>query len=221
MKFLMNAQNVLNMNNGSLHTPLEYHKGGDGGAGEARAREEARQLKIDNGIKAVNALFGTTDKNKQYADHRTNVYDLNKTSLDKSYKDAQQNLTFNLARNGLGNSSISADKKTDLLTDYNDNIQKANDMSDNAMNSLKSSDERTRQNLVNSVQTGLDQTQAVSQALNNMQLNYDKASEVNVANNWDGMFKNWKSAQNNERYNRAMSEGEDGAYGQTYFVDKG
>jgi hypothetical protein len=206
MKFLMNAQNVLNMNNGSLHTPLEYHKGGDGGAGEARAREEARQLKIEN---------------KQYADHRTNVYDLNKTSLDKSYKDAQQNLTFNLARNGLGNSSISADKKTDLLTDYNDNIQKANDMSDNAMNSLKSSDERTRQNLVNSVQTGLDQTQAVSQALNNMQLNYDKASEVNVANNWDGMFKNWKSAQNNERYNRAMSEGEDGAYGQTYFVDKG
>ena len=214
----MNAQNVLNMNNGSLHTPLEYHKGGDGGAGEARAREEARQLKIDNGIKAVNALFGTTDKNNQYADHRQNVYDLNKTAIDDSYGDAQRNLTFSLARNGLSNSSIGADKKSDLLTNYNDNIQKANDMADSGMNSLKTNDERTRQNLVNSVQTGLDQTQAVSQALGNMQLNYDKANETNVANNWDSMFDNWKAYKRNDQYSNAMGETADGQFGQTYFT---
>jgi|SaaInlStandDraft_4_1057021.scaffolds.fasta_scaffold22129_2 hypothetical protein len=218
MKFLMNAQNVLNMNNGSLHTPLEYHKGGDGGAGEARAREDARQLKIDNGIKAVNALFGTTDKNNQYADHRQNVYDLNKTAIDDSYGDAQRNLTFSLARNGLSNSSIGADKKSDLLTNYNDNIQKANDMADSGMNSLKTNDERTRQNLVNSVQTGLDQTQAVSQALGNMQLNYDKANETNVANNWDSMFDNWKAYKRNDQYSNAMGETADGQFGQTYFT---
>ncbi len=217
----MNAQNVLNMNNGSLHEPLEYHKGGDGGAGEARAREEERQRKIDSGIKAVNALFGTDDKNTQYAGHRQNVYDLNKTAIDKSYEDAQRGLVFNLARNGLSNSSIGADKKSDLLTNYNDNIQKANDMSDSAMNSLKTSDERTRQNLVNSVQTGLDQTQAVSQALGNMQLNYDKANETNVANNWDSMFDNWKSYKRNNQYASAMADGDDNQYGQTYFTDKG
>ena len=214
----MNAQNVLNMNNGSLHTPLEYHKGGDGGASEARAREDARQLKIDNGIKAVNALFGTTDKNNQYADHRQNVYDLNKTAIDDSYGDAQRNLTFSLARNGLSNSSIGADKKSDLLTNYNDNIQKANDMADSGMNSLKTNDERTRQNLVNSVQTGLDQTQAVSQALGNMQLNYDKANETNVANNWDSMFDNWKAYKRNDQYSNAMGETADGQFGQTYFT---
>ncbi len=217
----MNAQNVLNMNNGSLHEPLEYHKGGDGGAGEARAREEERQRKIDSGIKAVNALFGTDDKNTQYAGHRQNVYDLNKTAIDKSYEDAQRGLVFNLARNGLSNSSIGADKKSDLLTNYNDNIQKANDMSDSAMNSLKTSDERTRQNLVNSVQTGLDQTQAVSQALGNMQLNYDKANETNVANNWDSMFDNWKSYKRNNQYASAMADGDDNQYGRTYFTDKG
>ena len=214
----MNAQNVLNMNNGSLHTPLEYHKGGDGGAGEARAREDARQLKIDNGITAVNALFGTADKNNQYADHRTNIYDLNKTAIDDSYGDAQRNLTFSLARNGLSNSSIGADKKSDLLTNYNDNIQKANDMADSGMNSLKTNDERTRQNLVNSVQTGLDQTQAVSQALGNMQLNYDKANETNVANNWDSMFDNWKAYKRNDQYSNAMGETADGQFGQTYFT---
>ena len=217
----MNAQNVLNMNNGMLHEPLEYHKGGDGGASEARAREEERQRKIDEGIKAVNALFGTADKNNQYASHRQNVYDLNKTAIDKSYEDAQRGLVFNLARNGLSNSSIGADKKSDLLTNYNDNIQKANDMSDSAMNSLKTSDEHTRQNLVNSVQTGLDQTSAVSQALNNMQLNYDKANETNVANNWDGMFDNWKTYRRNNQYASAMADGDDNQYGQTYFTDKG
>lgn len=221
MKFLMNAQNVLNMNNGMLHEPLEYHKGGDGGAGEARAREEERQRKIDEGIKAVNALFGTADKNNQYASHRQNVYDLNKTAIDKSYEDAQRGLVFSLARNGLSNSSIGADKKSDLLTNYNDNIQKANDLSDSAMNSLKTSDEHTRQNLVNSVQTGLDQTSAVSQALNNMQLNYDKANETNVANNWDGMFDNWKAYRRNNQYASAMADGDDNQYGQTYFTDKG
>ena len=214
----MNAQNVLNMNNGSLHTPLEYHKGGDGGASEARAREDARQLKIDNGITAVNALFGTDAKNSQYADHRQNIYDLNKTAIDDSYGDAQRNLTFSLARNGLSNSSIGADKKSDLLTNYNDNIQKANDMADSGMNSLKTNDERTRQNLVNSVQTGLDQTQAVSQALGNMQLNYDKANETNVANNWDSMFDNWKAYKRNDQYSNAMGETADGQFGQTYFT---
>jgi hypothetical protein len=197
---------------------FSFGGGGDGGAGEARRRQEEKERKIDEGIGAVNALFGTTDKNNQYASHRQNIYDLNKTSLDKSYGDAQRNLAFALARNHLGNSSISADKKSDLLTNYNDNIQKTNDMADSGMNSLKTSDERTRQNLVNSVQTGLDQSSAVNQALSNMQLNYDKANENNVANNWDGMFDNWKSYKRNERYNNAMTEDEDGRYGQTYFT---
>ncbi len=193
--------------------------GGDGGAGEARKRQEEKEAKIEQGIGAVNALFGTADRDNQYSSHRQNVYDLNKTSLDKSYEDAQRNLTFALARNSLGNSSISADKKSDLLTGYNDNIQKVNDMSDSASNSLKKNDELTRQNLVNSVQTGLDQTGAVNQALSNMQINYDQASEKNVANNWDGMFDQWKGYKRGQQYNNAMTEDDDGRYGQTYFTN--
>jgi hypothetical protein len=203
-------------------TPIQlgFGGGGDGGASDARKREEAKQLKIDDGINAVNALFGTDDKRNQYASHRANVYDLNKTALDDSYKDAQRNLTFSLARNGLSNSSISADKKSDLLTNYNDNIQKSNDLADSSSNNLKLSDERTRQNLVNSVSTGLDQTQAVSQALSNMQLNYDRASETNVANNWDGMFDQWKAYKNNDRYTNVLTEDDDNRYGQTVFYNK-
>ena len=30
MKFLLNKQNILNMNNGGLYEPLEFHKGGGG-----------------------------------------------------------------------------------------------------------------------------------------------------------------------------------------------
>ena len=193
--------------------------GGDGGAGEARQRQVDKEAKIEQGIGAVNALFGTNDRNNQYASHRQNVYDLNKTSLDKSYEDAQRNLTFALARNSLGGSSISADKKSDLLTGYNDNIQKVNDMSDSASNSLKRNDELTRQNLVNSVQTGLDQTGAVNQALSNMKINYDQAGERNVANNWDGMFDQWKGYKRGQQYNNTMTEDEDDRYGQTYFTN--
>ena len=144
---------------------------------------------------------------------------MNKTSLDKSYEDAQRNLTFALARNSLSGSSISADKKSDLLTGYNDNIQKVNDMSDSASNTLKKNDELTRQNLVNSVQTGLDQTGAVNQALSNMKINYDQASEKNVANNWDGMFDQWKGYKRGQQYNNTMTEDEDDRYGQTYFTN--
>ena len=212
----MNAQNVLNMNNGSLHEPLEYHKGGDGGAGEARERERQKQLKIDNGVKAVNALFGTADRDAQYAGHKANVYGLNKTAIDKSYGDAQRNLTFSLARNGLSNSSVGADKKSDLLTNFNDNIQRANDMSDSAMNTLKTNDERTRQNMVGSVQSGLDQTQAVSSALNNMNLNYKSANQNNVAQNWDSMFDNWKTAKRNSAYASAMGGDDENQFGASF-----
>jgi hypothetical protein len=74
--------------------------------------------------------------------------------------------------------------------------------------------------LVNSVSTGLDQTQAVSQALSNMQLNYDRASETNVANNWDGMFDQWKAYKNNDRYTNVLTEDDDNRYGQTVFYNK-
>lgn len=193
--------------------------GGDGGAGEAQRRQEEKERKIKEGIDAVNALFGTDDRNMQYQDHRANVFDLNKTALDKSYEDAQRQLMFGLARNHLNNSSIEVDKRKSQLEDYNDNIQRANDLADNAQNNLKRSDELTRQNLVNSVQTGLDQTSAVGQALGNMKLNYDRASENNVANNWDGMFDRWKQYKQTQRYNNYMTEDEDDRFGQTYFTE--
>jgi len=54
--------------------------------------------------------------------------------------------------------------------------------------------------------------------LGNMQLNYDKANETNVANNWDSMFDNWKAYKRNDQYSNAMGETADGQFGQTYFT---
>ncbi len=195
-------------------------KGGDGGAGEAQRRQEEKEQAIADGISAVNKLFGTDERNAQYADHRGNVYTLNKNAIDKSYEDAQRDLAFGLARNHLTGSSIEADKRARQLEDYNENLQKANDLADNASNNLKQTDEMTRQNLVNSVQTGLDQTNAVSQALNNMKLNYSRANEQNVANNWDGMFDQWKSYKRNQTYNNYLTGEEDeNQFGQTFFAN--
>ena len=219
MGFLQNKQQVLNMINGGHCEPLRYHKGGDGGAGKAQRRQEEKELKIAEGIDAVNALFGTTVRDNQYASHRQNVYDLNKNAIDKSYEDAQRDLAFGLARNHLTGSSIEVDKRSRQLEDYNDNIQKANDLADNASNNLRLTDENTRQNLVNSVQSGLDQTNAVSQALSNMRLNYDRASENNVANNWDGLFEQWKGYKQGQAYNNYLTGDEDeNQFGQTFFA---
>jgi len=190
--------------------------GGDSGAEEARERQRAKEAKIRSGIEAVNALFGTEEREQQYGEYRQNVFDLNKTSLDRSYEDAQRQLSFGLARNSLGGSSISAYKKSKQLEDYNENIQRVNDLSDSSMNVLKVGDERTRQNLVSSVQTGLDQTNAVNQALTNMQLNYDRAKEINVSKNWDNMFDQWKRKQRGQRYNNYMNSNDD-YYSDTFY----
>jgi len=204
----------------NLITPIQLgFGGGDGGASEEKRLQEEKEERIRQGTDAVNALFGTDGRKQQYADHRQNVYDLNKGALDESYGDAKRNLMFNLARNNLTGSSIEVDKSGDLLEGYTDNIQRANDIADTQKNNLEGADERTRSTLVNSVQSGLEQESALTSAGNNMLLNYNQANESNVAQNWDNMFDNWKAYNRNQRYQNAQTEDDDDRFGQTYFTN--
>jgi len=185
---------------------------------EAREYQEAKEEAIQDGIAAVNALFGTTARDTEYADQRQNIVDLNTTELNKSYDDAQLDLAFGLARNSLDNSSISVDKKAKQLAEYNENILRVGEIADKSKNDLKTSDERTRQTLINSVQAGLDQTAAVDNAQTNMQLNIDRAEETNVSENWDNMFTQWKRTNRNNRYNDYMNSDDENSFGNTYYT---
>jgi len=204
-----------------LITPVTFSFGGGGGGdGGAEAREAKRVAKIDTGINAVNALFGTPERTAQYDSHRSNIFDLNKNELDEDYTDSRRNLKFSLAGRGLNNSSIDANRRAKLKGKYNDGMQTVNDRANTARNSLATSDERTRQGLVSSVQGGLDQTNAVSNALNNMKLNYDVAESNKVSKGFGGLFDEYDKMKQLNKYGRYFNSAgnDDDQFGQSYFT---
>lgn len=90
--------------------------GGDGGAAQARADEEARQARIRAGSDAVDARFRGFDDG--FFDRRRTAYlNFAKPQLNQQFEDATRELSFSLARQGLGSSSVAAQRLARLQAD--------------------------------------------------------------------------------------------------------
>lgn len=90
--------------------------GGDGGAGQARADEAARQARIKQGVANIDAQFGKFDNN--FYDSRSKAYrDFTMPQVNDQYKQVGDQLTFSLARNGVTNSSEAARQGGMLMRD--------------------------------------------------------------------------------------------------------
>jgi hypothetical protein len=81
--------------------------GGDGGAAQARADEQARQDRINQGVGNINKNFAQFDDNffnqraKDYSNYAT-------PQLNQQYHQTANNLAYGLARSGQSNSSEAA-----------------------------------------------------------------------------------------------------------------
>lgn len=138
-------------------------KGGDGGAGQLRDDEAARQQKVQAAVDAINGQFkqaGTA----QYDDLGNAVTGVAKNDLDRQFKAANNNNIFGLARSGLLGGSVDAESGADLATRYGEGQIKAEQAGQGAASDLQSTDERTRQNLIGLAQSGIDTGTAASLA---------------------------------------------------------
>lgn len=139
-------------------------KGSSGEAAAARADEQARQARIRQGTRSINKTFRQfddsffDDASKRYVDYAT-------PQLDDQFKDAGEELAYDMARRGLDESSVNAEKTADLSKLYELNRQDIVDKGREYGTSLRNNVEDARSDLVTTLTATGDKAGAASSAL--------------------------------------------------------
>ena len=139
--------------------------GGDGGAAQARADEAARQARIKKGTANIDKSFAGFDDGfyKNRAQAYTNFAN---PQLADQYARTQQNLTYNLARQGLTASSEASRNAGELQRQYNDNRAMIASKGMDAANDARQQIEQNRSELISQLNATSDPSQAAAGALN-------------------------------------------------------
>lgn len=134
-------------------------------AKRARRDEEARQSRIRTGTAKINATFDKQFTPAFYKKQADAYSDYATPQLEKQYQDAGSELTFDLARRGLTDSTIRADKAADLSELYTLNKQDIADKAHRAATDARSGVEGARNDLLLTLQSTADAAGAGKQAL--------------------------------------------------------
>lgn len=139
--------------------------GGDGGAGQARADEAARQERIKQGTAAIDQNF--SGFNDAFFNNRAKAFtNFANPQLADQYAQTQRNLTYNLARQGLTASSEAARNAGELQRQYNDNRALIAGKGMDAANEARSQVEQNRSELLAQLNATSDPAAAASGAVN-------------------------------------------------------
>lgn len=143
--------------------------GGGGGSNKeakrAREAEEARQRKIRGGVKRVDRIFDKQFTPDFYGQQEQAYKDYAVPQLDKQHEDAGEELGFDLARRGVSQSSIRANKEADLGELYDLNRQGITDKAREFGTTARSNVEDARNDLVLTLQSTADAEGAAKSAL--------------------------------------------------------
>ena len=135
-------------------------------AKRAREAEEARQARIREGTKTINKTFDKQFKGTGFYSKQAQGYrDYAMPQLEEQYKDAGSELGFDLARRGLTDSSIRADKTADLSELYEINRQDVVGKSKQIANDARKNVEDARNDLILTLQSTGDAVGAGKSAL--------------------------------------------------------
>lgn len=138
--------------------------GGDGGAGQARADEAARQARIADGTNRIAGAFSQFDDN--FFNARRDAYVSYATpQLSEQYAKAQDDLTYALSRSGLLRSTVAGERRADLKRDFDRQSQNITDTGMNYANTARGDVEGARSELVSQLNASSDPGGAQTSAL--------------------------------------------------------
>jgi hypothetical protein len=138
--------------------------GGDGGAAQARADEEARQQRIKEGVGRIDTEFAKFDDN--FYNSRKQAYTkFAMPQVNDQYRQTGNQLAYSLARSGLGQSSESARQAGMLQRDNALARQQIADAATTEAQKARQAVEDNRYNLVNQLQATSDPQMAAANAL--------------------------------------------------------
>lgn len=130
--------------------------GGDGGAGQLREDEAARQAKVRAAVDAVNNTFSGAGREAMYTDIGDATKAVAMRDVDKQFGTASKQNLFGLARAGILGGSVDAEAGGDLQQRYGEGKIRAEQAGVGAASELQGTDEKTRQNLITLAQSGID-----------------------------------------------------------------
>lgn len=169
--------------------------GGDGGASQRAAEQEAQKA---SARAQLNDIFGesgseTGNANKAarealYSDIRDNAFTAGKRGLDEAKDKATRNNNFALFAQGLNGGSEDIDQNALLGRTYDQGLLDLGAKADSAKTEFKTGDEQTRLNLLQSIDAGMDQSSAISSAINQQKNNLDQASATAQGTNLGDLF---------------------------------
>lgn len=159
--------------------------GGGGGDGGATARQQQIEAQKTAARERLNTLFGASEgsdeaaqnraaRDELYSTVRTNAFDAGKRSLDEDYQKAQRQNKFALFAQGLNAGSEDINQNALLGRTYDQGLLDLGAKADAAKAGFKANDESSRLQLLQSIDAGMDQSSAISSAMNQMKNNYDR-----------------------------------------------
>lgn len=141
-------------------------KGGGGGeAAAARADEQARQRRIRRGMGRIDNIFDSQFNDDFFSGRQQAFMDYATPQLEQQFGDAQRDLTFSLARQGLTDSSVRGQQTGELQRMFDMNRQ---DIADQALaygSDSRNAVEDARGDLVRTLQATGDADAAAKGAL--------------------------------------------------------
>lgn len=186
--------------------------GGGGGDGGAAARKQEEDMRVNAAIASLNDIFGISNPDNMaqreslYSTVRTDAVNKAKQDLEKDYGVAKRQLGFTLARQGLSGGSADVDQGRELTDRYQQGILEAANIGDSTANNFRSSDDKTRVNLINNIRAGLDGGQASQMAYEGMRNNANQARVEAQNASLAGFFNNLMNGWNQYQYQQGVNE---------------
>lgn len=183
--------------------------GGGGNAAKAAQQQEAqRQAGIQQAIGQVNAAFDNPARQAQYTNLQNAVQAQNLLQLNQQQTEANRNLNFAMARQGLTGGSADADAAATQERLYNQGVLRGQQAASQAAAALRTADQQSKQNLIGLAESGLDATSAANQGLESMQANIEnamaQAQGQDIGNAFSGLGSYFQNSAQAKQYRNLL-----------------
>lgn len=133
-------------------------------AQQARGDEQARQTRVRDGTERVNQTFSQFNDDF-YGGRRDAYIGYARPQLDDQFADARNKLAFHLARSGLTDSSVRAQKEAELQSMYDTHSRSIADRGEQMATDARGGVEDARANLIRTLSSTGDADAAANQAI--------------------------------------------------------
>ena len=167
---------------------------------KAKADAQAEKDKVEANKTARDTLYQTV---------RDNAFTAGKRRLDEDREDAARKLKFELFATGNAGGSQDIDQNARLGRTYSEGLMDLGAKADSAKADFRANDEKTRLQLLQSIDAGMDQGSALSSAASQMQIAADQAAASANGTALGDLFNTGSEFYNQSQYAKGREAGQE------------